>query len=342
MNKIQPMKEALFYKSLEKGIVHCLLCPKACKIAPGKAGNCLVRENHDGLLTTAIYNHVSAINIDPIEKKPLFHFYPGKQILSIGGLGCNFHCNFCQNHSISQCSPSDYFWLKKMSVDQVVEQAMSIENNIGIAYTYNEPFTYYEFMLDICKELRLHGLKNVVVSNGFVNKTPLSDILPFIDAINIDLKAFNDNFYKKQAKGRLRPILENLRIIAKSEAHLEISFLVIPGLNDDLVEFDAMTNWIANNLGKDVPLHLSRYFPNYKMTLPATSEESLIQLYRKAREKLNHVFLGNVYTLDKANSYCPSCGYEVISRNRYVTKPGGLSTSGTCLNCGEKMPVIIH
>lgn len=335
------MKEALFYKTVSEGIVNCQLCPKSCKIVPGKAGNCHVRENKEGKLYTAVYNRVSAINIDPIEKKPLFHFYPGKQILSIGGLGCNFHCNFCQNHSISQCNPSDYFWLKEMSVDRIIEQAKRIENNIGIAYTYNEPFIFYEFMLDICKEARLHNLGNVVVSNGFVNKAPLLNILPYINAFNIDLKAFNDNFYKKQVRGRLGPVLENLKIIAESKTHLEISYLVIPGLNDDLSEFEAMTTWIAENLGKNVPLHLSRYFPNYKMTLPATSEEMLIRLYRMAREKINHVFLGNVYTLDKANTYCPSCGYEVISRNRYAIKVVGLTKSSTCLNCGESLPVII-
>ena len=335
------MKEALFYKSLEKGIVHCQLCPKSCRIAPGKAGNCFVRENHNGKLTTPVYNRVSAINVDPVEKKPLFHFYPGTRILSIGGIGCNFHCNFCQNHSISQCHPSDFYWLKKITADEIIEQAKRLGNNIGIAYTYNEPFIFYEFMLDISVQARQNGLKNVAVSNGYISKAPLLNILPYIDAFNIDLKAFNNKFYKEQVRGHLAPVLENLKIIANSKAHLEITYLVIPGLNDNLSEFDAMTTWIAENLGKDVPFHLSRYFPNYKMTLPATSEELLIQLYRLAREKINHVFLGNVYTLDKANTYCPVCGYEVISRNRYVAKPDGLDSSGACLNCGEHLPVVI-
>lgn len=331
------MKEALYYNRLRNGRVHCQLCPKVCKINPGNAGNCYVRENREGKLYSEIYNHISAINIDPIEKKPLFHFYPGKQILSIGGLGCNFHCNFCQNHSISQCRPSDNLWLKNATAAELVEQAKRISHNIGIAYTYNEPFIFYEFMLEISREAKLHKLKNVVVSNGFVNEAPLRNILPYIDAFNIDLKAFNDKFYQDQVKGKLAPVLESLKIIAASNAHLEITFLIIPGHNDNIQEFDAMTTWISENLGKDVPLHLSRYFPNYKMTEPATPVETLLNFYRLAREKINHVFLGNVYTLDKANTYCPHCGYELISRNRYQVKTDGMSSDRSCLNCGQKL-----
>ena len=334
------MKEALFYTS-SQGIVHCQLCPKACKIDPGNAGNCFVRENRDGKLYTAIYNQVSAIHIDPIEKKPLFHFHPGKQILSVGAIGCNLHCSFCQNYSISQCKPADYFWLKDMTVDQIVEQASRIENNIGIAYTYNEPFMFYEFMLDISREARLHNLKNVVVSNGFVNGAPLKAILPYIDAFNIDLKSFNDQFYRTQAKGRLAPVLKTIETIAASGTHLEITFLIIPGVNDDIQEFEAMLSWIYDHLGENVPLHLSRYFPQYKMSQPATPEETLIRFYRLARKKINHVFLGNIYTPDKANTYCPHCGHEVISRNRYQVKPAGLDETGACLSCGVPLPGII-
>lgn len=335
------MKEALFYTS-QHDIVYCQLCPKACRISPGKVGNCFVRENRDGKLFTAVYNRVSSIHIDPIEKKPLFHFYPGKQILSIGGIGCNFHCSFCQNYAISQCKPADYYWLKDMTIGQIIEQASRIENNIGIAYTYNEPFMFYEFMLDISREAKLHNLKNVVVSNGFVNEAPLQEILPYIDAFNIDLKAFNDLFYRKQVKGSLAPVLKTMETIAASGVHLEITFLVIPGMNDDLHEFEAMLSWIHEHLGENVPLHLSRYFPQYKMTQAATPEDTLMNFYRLARKKINHVFLGNVYTLDKANTYCPHCGYEIISRNRYQVKPDGLSGTGACLNCGEILPGIIR
>lgn len=334
------MKEALFYIS-QQDVVHCQLCPKACKISPGKAGDCMVRENHNGKLYTAVYDHVSAIHIDPIEKKPLFHFYPGKQILSIGGLGCNFHCNFCQNYGISQCKPSDYFWLKHLTAEQIADQASRIENNIGIAYTYNEPFMFYEFMLDISRRAKERNLKNVVVSNGFVNEAPLKAILPFIDAFNIDLKAFNDKFYTAQVKGRLAPVLKTIETIFASKTHLELTFLVIPGQNDNPDEFEAMLSWISGHIGNNVPLHLSRYFPQYKMTQEATPEDTLIRFYRLARECINHVFLGNVYTLDKANTFCPHCGYEIISRNRNQTKIGGLGELGNCLNCSEKVTGIV-
>jgi pyruvate formate lyase activating enzyme len=335
------MKEALYYARLQNGIVQCDLCPKNCKIKPGESGNCLVRVNKEGKLYTEVYDQVSAIHIDPIEKKPLFHFYPGKQILSIGGVGCNFHCSFCQNYSISQCRPSDYLWLKDMPVQEIVKQAAVIRNNIGVAYTYNEPFTFYEFMADISSEVKEHDLKNVVISNGFINEAPLKAILPFIDAFNIDLKAFNDKFYMKYSKGKLLPVLKALKIIGSSNAHLEITFLVIPGLNDDPHEFEAMLSWISGNLGNHVPLHLSRYFPQYKLTKEATPEETMIRFYRMAREKLEYVFLGNVYTIDKANTYCPACGYEVISRSRYIVKTAGLTASCTCLNCGQKLQGII-
>jgi len=335
------MKEALFYKSLPDKVVQCRLCPKFCRINPGDTGNCMVRENQNGKLYTHVYDKISAINIDPVEKKPLFHFYPGKQILSIGGIGCNFHCSFCQNYSISQCLPSDYSLLKDMTVQEIAGQAARIKNNIGIAYTYNEPFTFYEFMADLSREAKKFGLKNVVVSNGFINEDPLKKILPFIDAFNIDLKSFSDRFYMKYSKGKLLPVLKTIKTIAESNAHLEITFLIIPGLNDDPREFEDMLSWISGNLGKNVPLHLSRYFPQYKLTTEATPEETMVRFYRMAREKINYVFLGNVHTPDKANTYCPFCGYEVISRDRYLVNTKGLSDSCTCLNCGAKLPGII-
>lgn len=327
------MKEALFYSSSADQIVQCKLCPHHCKIKPEDAGFCRIRENHGGKLYTTMYNNISSINLDPIEKKPLFHFYPGRKILSIGGLGCNFRCRFCQNNNISQCQPSDYFWLKTTTISQLSEQASKIKNNIGLAYTYNEPVIWYELMLDTCQAIRSINLKNVVISNGFISKTPLKKILPYIDAFNIDLKAFNDKFYRTQTQGRLFPVLHAIEEIAQSNAHLEITYLVIPGLNDDEKEFDNMLDWMVTHIGENVPLHLSRYFPSYQMTRQATPEDTLIRLYYQARKKIRYVFLGNLFTADKANTHCPACGYEVISRNRYEINTTGLAGDGSCSFC---------
>ncbi len=184
-----------------------------------------------------------------LRKNLLYHFYPGKNILSIGEVGCNLHCTFCQNHRISQCFASDFKGFQEITSEEIVDEAFKTYHNIGIAYTYNEPFTFYEFLLDTAKLAHENGLKNVVVSNGYINPEPLQKLLPFIDAFNIDLKAFSDKFYKKQTKGRLEPVLETLKIIAYSKTHLEITTLIIPGLNDDIDEFENMVQWISKELG---------------------------------------------------------------------------------------------
>ena len=238
------MQEALFYTKLENDKVQCTLCPWNCELQPGQTGNCKVRENINGKLITHVYNKVAALGTDPIEKKPLYHFYPGKNILSIGEVGCNLHCNFCQNHRISQCYATNFKNFHEITSEQIVTEATKTYQNIGIAFTYNEPFTFYEFMLEIAKLARLKGLKNVVVSNGYINKESLKMALPFIDAFNIDLKAFTNEFYQKQTKGKLEPVLQTLKSIAKSKSHLEITNLVIPGLNDDKDLFEKMIKWI--------------------------------------------------------------------------------------------------
>ena len=334
------MHEAQFYTKLENNVVRCSLCPWNCELKPNQIGVCKVRSNENGTLFTHVYNKVAAFGIDPIEKKPLYHFHPGKNILSIGEVGCNLHCSFCQNHRISQCFASDFNGFYQFNTKQIVEKAMQTHNNIGVAYTYNEPFTFYEFMFETAKLAHENGLKNVVVSNGYINPDPLKNLIPFIDAFNIDLKAFTEEFYINQTKGKLKLVLETLEIIAKSVSHLEITNLVIPGLNDDENLFEKMAKWVAENLGNEIPFHLSRYFPQYKISLPATSTDKLETLYNLAKLHLKHVYLGNVEDEKHSSTFCHQCGNILITRNRYNTKINGLNQTNSCKNCGTSIKIV--
>ncbi|WP_303920559.1 AmmeMemoRadiSam system radical SAM enzyme [Draconibacterium sediminis] len=335
------MQEALFYSKITSGQVQCELCPWNCILSDSQTGICKVRTNHGGVLITNVYNKVAALGSDPIEKKPLYHFHPGKNILSVGEVGCNLQCSFCQNHRISQCKASEFSGFHNISAEKIVKEALKTWNNIGIAYTYNEPFTFYEFLLDTAQLAHSKELKNVVVSNGYINKEPLQKLLPFIDAFNIDLKAFSNHFYKKYTKGKLQPVLNTLKQIAESQAHLEITTLVIPGLNDDKAEFKNMIKWISSELGNDVPLHLSRYYPQYKLNAPATPIETLVELYDVAKTQLQHVYLGNVSDQERSTTYCKNCNASLISRNHYNTDITTLDADGKCKNCGTYASVII-
>jgi pyruvate formate lyase activating enzyme len=335
------MQEALFYTKLENQTVRCNLCPWNCILKSGQTGSCKVRSNENGKLVTHVYNQVAAFGIDPIEKKPLYHFYPGKNILSVGEVGCNLQCSFCQNHNISQCFASEFEGFQEITSAQLVAKALKIPQNIGIAYTYNEPFTFYEFMFETAKLAHENGLKNVVVSNGYINPDPLEKLLPYIDAFNVDLKAFSEEFYKNQTKGKLEPVLECLKIIAKSPAHLEITTLIIPGLNDDETEFEKMVKWIASELGNDVPLHLSRYFPQHKLNLPPTPIIKLETLYDLAKKNLQFVYLGNVSDEKRSSTYCPHCNKTLISRNHYNISIQNLGEKGRCRFCGNATNISI-
>lgn len=335
------MHEALFYTKLQNQAVQCDLCPWFCVLKPGQTGNCKVRSNEKGVLSTHVFNKVAAFGIDPIEKKPLYHFYPGKHILSIGEVGCNLHCNFCQNHRISQCLATEFYGFQEITSEQLVARALKIPQNIGIAYTYNEPFTFYEFMFETAQLAHDKELKNVVVSNGYINPEPLKKILPFIDAFNIDLKAFTEDFYKKQTKGKLAPVQETLKIVAGSSAHLEITNLVIPGLNDDEAVFEEMVKWIACELGSEVPLHLSRYFPQFEMNIPATRGETLEKLYDLAKNHLHFVYLGNVDDEKRSSTYCPQCGSLLVSRNRYSVSIQNLTKNPSCVKCGRSIKITL-
>lgn len=334
------MQEALFYTKLKNSKVRCVLCPWFCELKPGQIGACNVRRNTGGILETLVYNKVAALGIDPIEKKPLYHFLPGRNIFSLGMVGCNLHCTFCQNHNISQCKAEDFTDFIPLSAAQILSKASAIRNNAGVAFTYNEPFTFYEFMLETAKLSHTQGMKNVVISNGYVNPEPLKKILPFIDAINIDLKAFDKKFYRQQTKGKLETVMETIITIAESSMHLELTNLVIPGLNDNEEQFVKMVEWIADKCGIETPLHLSRYFPQYKLDIPATPPETIKRLYQHAKKHLRYVYAGNMDAGKLSYTYCPDCGRLLIRRNRYavITEPG---FEGNCPLCGFKIPILL-
>lgn len=335
------MHEALFYQTENEERVRCTLCPHNCLLVPGKKGICRVRYNQNGKLYSGVYGRIAASHTDPIEKKPLYHFYPGREILSVGSPGCNLHCMFCQNFNISQCEMQGSIKHIETSPLELVNYALGIPGNIGIAYTYNEPTVFYEMMLETATHVTNAGLKNVVISNGFINKEPLEQLLPFIDAFNIDLKAFNDEFYRKITGGRLQPVLDTLKTIFKAGKHLEITMLVIPSLNDSEAEFTEMLNWIVSELSPAMPLHLSRYYPAWKMELPPTPNETLQNLAKLAKDKLHYVFTGNVSDTKYSSSQCADCHNLLIERRGYNTRIIGLTSTGKCTNCGSQMPILI-
>ncbi len=327
--------EAVYFTSLGENNIRCTLCPHNCRIKPGETGKCNVRHNVDGKLHTDVYENISALALDPIEKKPLYHFYPGKQILSVGSFGCNMSCLFCQNYEISQPTVSIMNSRKnKISSSKILEKARKISSNIGLAFTYNEPIVWYEFMMDMAKGAKNSGLSTVMVSNGYINRVPLNGLIEYIDAFNIDLKAFNNEFYRDYTGAGIKPVLNTLKKIRSSGKHLEITYLVIPGHNDNRDEFTDCVSWINDNLGKDTVFHLSRYFPNYNFSAPPTPASTIRDLYYIAKEKLNFVYPGNINIKGIMDTICPDCGSVITSRSGYSIDH--LKTEdGSCSKCGR-------
>ena len=287
-------KECNYYRPLDDGKVECQLCPHHCRIAQGKTGLCRSRRNIDGQLISDVYGRPCSLAIDPIEKKPLYHFHPGTQCLSIACTGCNFRCLNCQNHEISQVSPQSVGHYD-LSPEDVV--ALCLEHRCpGIAYTYTEPLTYIEYVADIAKLAHEKGLWNILVTAGYVNQAPLADLLPFIDAANIDLKSFSDDTYRKVCGGQLQHVLQTILAMRDAGVWIELTHLVIPGINDDMEKIRQMCRWMADNELAETPLHFSRFFPRYKMSdVPPTP----LSTFRTARnialdEGIRHVYLGNV------------------------------------------------
>lgn len=281
--------KGMFYEKI-KDKVHCFLCPHNCVIEDGNLGKCNVRINESGELFTINYGEITSASLDPIEKKPFAYFKPNSHILSVGSYGCNFTCDFCQNYSISQFKAKSQFVPK----ESLIQTALTTADNIGIAFTYNEPSIWYEYVYDCSKLLKeTDSSKDVVlVTNGYINEEPLKKLLPYVDAMNIDLKSFNTEFYKEICGGSLKPVLKTIETSAKA-CHVEVTTLLVSGENDNLPEVEEIAKFLGS-IDKDIPLHLTRYFPKYKAQNPPTDLNFMIQAEDVAKKYLNRVVLGNV------------------------------------------------
>ena len=308
----------------------CSICPHNCRIPDGGFGRCGVRGCRDGRLYLPYHGILSAASNDPVEKKPLYHFHPGESIFSIGFYGCNLSCPFCQNYHISKefGEPSS----SVTSPEKAAERALS-EGSFGIAYTYSEPVVHYEWVLETAKAAHRLGLKNVMVTNGFINPGRADALLEHIDALNIDLKSFNDDFYRRELRGSLEPVLEFIRKAA-AVSHVEATTLVIPGKNDGEDEISSCSKFLSS-VDPDIPYHLSAYYPTYNYSVPPTSSARLTHLADLASEDLNFVYTGNIAG-GRTDTFCPDCGTLLISRSGYSTQITGLS-SDSCENCGRKI-----
>lgn len=326
------MKEAMFYKVLQEGKVRCELCPHQCEILPGKRGICRVRENRNGILYSLNYQRLIAAHIDPIEKKPLFHFYPGSHSYSIAAIGCNFHCLHCQNWSISQVQ-GDVIKGEEISSENIVQDALD-NNCVSISYTYTEPTIYYETAYDTSKIAHNKGLKNIFVTNGYISPEALKNIAPYLDAANIDLKAINEKFYNTVCGAKLQPVLDSIKLYYQLGIWIEITTLIIPGYNDDSNELRQIARFIAD-IDKSIPWHVTAFYPTYKLNnTPATPLSTLENAYTIGKEEgLKYVYQGNIGQGE--NTYCPSCGKLLVKRNFFNIK--NQIDDGKCPFCGYKI-----
>ena len=323
------LHEAMFYKKLADGSVQCELCPFKCVLSEGQRGICGVRANVGGKLRALTYGKPVAVHIDPIEKKPMFHFLPSSKAFSIATVGCNLSCNFCQNWTISQALPEESQHITLMPKD-VVEQAL--ENGCSsIAYTYSEPTVFFEYMYDTGVLAHEAGLRNIWITCGYINEKPLRKLCEVLDGANVDLKG-PEGFYQKYTRSSRAPVLRTLKILREEGVWVEITNLIIPGANDDPDTIRAMCRWIADSLGTDVPLHFSRFYPNYKLTdVPPTPIKTLEMARKIAQEEgLKFVYIGNVPGNDGEDTYCPSTGEKVIDRMGYFILENNLGFDGTC------------
>lgn len=332
------MKEALLYEKLGSSEVLCHLCRHGCKIKDGAKGLCAVRLNKDGMLYTLVYDKVISTNVDPIEKKPLFHFAPGTKSFSIATVGCNFFCSFCQNYSISQM-PRDQGRIVGEDYDpsEIVAMAMAHDCR-SIAYTYTEPTIYYELARDTMVQAHRQGLLNVFVTNGYMTREMLDDSRGLIDAANVDLKAFNDRFYVRYCKAKRPGVMDSLVYMKQLGIWLEVTTLLIPTLNDDPNEIRDMAKFIKQELGPDTPWHVSRFYPQYKeQSLPPTDVEELRKVRQIGLEEgLHYVYTGNVPLDAGEKTYCPSCSHLLIDRVGYTIGKYAIK-DGCCPNCGFRI-----
>lgn len=337
------MKEASFYKQGKNHTVNCRLCNHNCAIQDGETGICRARLNKNGKLYSLNYGYPAAQNIDPIEKKPLFHFMPGSLAYSIGNLGCNFKCDNCQNYALSQaeniaskCQALDY-----VSPERIIEEAIGNDCQ-SIAYTYTEPTVFAEYALDIMRLAHANDLKNVWVSNGYMSQECLDAVIPYLDAINVDLKSMDNSFYLHNCSAKLAPVLKNLKTLKQEQVHLEITTLIIPTLSDDIDMLARLADFIVNELDADTPWHLSKFYPDVSWKLkklPATGEDSIYQAYEIGKDAgLKYIYIGNIPGDQKENTYCPKCDELAIRRLGYNVER--FDQNGRCPYCDRSLDII--
>ncbi|MBN1652238.1 MAG: AmmeMemoRadiSam system radical SAM enzyme [Deltaproteobacteria bacterium] len=331
------VRDAILYRKTHDGKLHCRLCSHHCRVAEGEFGFCGVRENRDGRLVTHVYGEVIAANVDPIEKKPLYHFLPGSSSFSIATLGCNFRCGFCQNWQISQLTKEDSsnVYGRKMTPEQIVDEALR-KGCRSISYTYTEPTVFFEYAYDTAVLSRERGLANIFVTNGYMSREALSAIRPYLDAANVDLKSFSDEFYKRNCKAKLKPVLATIRSMKEMGVWLEVTTLVIPGENDDDENLAEIARFIASVDG-NIPWHISRFHPDFQlMDSQPTPMESLLRAYRFGEEAgLRYIYLGNV-SGETTPTRCPQCWKPVINRRGYEVDCR--LKKGACPECGGLIP----
>lgn len=340
------MKEALLYKKLPDNKVKCNACHHHCVIEDGQRGVCGVRKNEHGKLISLVYGKTAAAYIDPIEKKPLFHFLPGSLAFSVGTLGCNFSCTFCQNWEISQAPKESFFWHETQLGNnwlpsKIVSEALK-QDCQSIAYTYNEPTVFLEYALETMKIAQEAHLKNIWVSNGYMSEEARKLILPYLDAINIDFKSSQESFYNKLCGASLKPVLENMLAFKEAGVWLEVTTLIIPGENDSLKDIKTIASFIRDKLGREVPWHISRFFPAYQMqNMQPTDEKTIDKAIKTGRRMgLKYVYGGNLpHKPMLSNTYCPFCNTLLIERNRNIVRR--FDKNGYCPQCHRKINMII-
>jgi pyruvate formate lyase activating enzyme len=330
------IREGMHYIKAESSLFVCHLCPHNCHLKEGQIGICKVRRIRGGILETINYGEVSSIAIDPIEKKPLYHYKPGSSILSLGSFGCNFKCGFCQNYSISMERPGT----QELEAEDLFDIAVREEErgSVGVAFTYNEPSIWYEYIYDfsMVKKKRNREMSIVLVTNGYISKEPLEEILPYVDAMNIDLKSFRQEFYNRVCGGRVEEVMATIERASK-DCHVEVTTLVIGNHNSSIEEIDELSSWLAS-VNRDIPLHLSRYYPQYKFDDPPTPVETILRARETAAKHLNYVYVGNVPG-EENNTYCPECGEILITRSGYSMERH--IRDNKCPSCRKNISIVL-
>ncbi len=334
------IREAMLYDKLDGNKVRCRVCSHRCIVADGKRGLCRVRENRNGTFYTLIYNTVSSEAVDPIEKKPLFHFYPGTLAYSLGTIGCNFRCEHCQNWTISQIGIDEAYTVE-ITPEEAVQRALAAGART-IAWTYNEPTIWYEYTYNCAKLAKGAGLATAYITNGYITKEALEHISPYLDAFRVDIKAFTEDFYKKVASAKLGPVLGSAKLARELGMHVEVVNLVIPDHNDSAEEIRNLIRWVYENLGADTPVHFTRFHPQYHMSdIIATPIHKLEEAHRIGTEEgMKFVYTGNMPGHDHENTYCPACRKLLIRRRMFTMVGYDITPEGTCPRCGEPIPVV--